>query len=320
MTHGSPFRVRPCSRPHFDAYFRLAPGGFTLPGGAVRDLRSRVADAAHIGAERAKAAEVRLADGRRRSALVLEELRLMVPELDAAEAAGLCLGLAEASGSLEGEEDEGPFFGLVSDFLLLRFAVAACIGRLPEGEARGELAEQAMRRGSCLWQSELADDFSSYWREGAGRRDDEPPLDEATARRLDVMALEAIRAAARNGDLVAPPRLVRLLFRWARLAGDGGQQVRAWTSARLDEDGALPALAAASVGPVWSQGISLAGGLGDHVAQRSWRLHQGMSEVLDVDRLVGRSRDLLSSGAVEGPGREALQRLVDAHVRASREG
>ena len=101
-----------------------------------------------------------------------------------------------------------------------------------------------------------------------------------------------------------------LLLAWAELAGDEGAQVRRWTGALLDDDGAVVRLAQAftRMGETFSLGGH--GFLGDRVPTRIPQVDRAaLAKVCDADRLVARVEELRSQG-VPGVAEAALERFA----------
>jgi predicted KAP-like P-loop ATPase len=286
---------RACSSTHFGTYFRFSLGEETVPKKTIDGLIEHGKDGAFVEQAFTSALKETRSDGSTGAALLLDELNLHADKVPADSVQPLLTELFRLADTLDVEGDRSKAFAIGDNYLRIHWLLRRLTNERFDLARRSAILLEAAKSASIGWLVDLA---NSAYRDHHPREGGEPNPDriilltESDTKALQMLALDAIRAAAESGVLLDHPRLAPLLFRWQELAADKGAEVKAWTATKLEDDEAIVKIAARYTSHSWSQSLGI-GGLGDTVAKRNTRASiEALEEVLTKAGFVRASRSL----------------------------
>lgn len=304
---------RVCSRRHFPTYFQYAVNPDALPSSVRDDLITRAGDEAFIRQTLLEALQVKRRSGGTNAALMLEELRLLADRIPADDVAALLKALFEIADEIDRPEDEVRGFGFGSNPLRLHWLLNKLVFDRYSIEEASQLLLSAARHAAPGWCADLAERCLRPYqpREGdEGREPAKPAVTEAAAREMAALALEGLRAAGRDGRLLAAKGAHSMLWALYRLTNQGSDEVRDLTNTFLEDDDQTIRLAEAVTSVSWSQGMGFAG-MADRVARGRPRVQRsGLDKIIDADRLHARATELLARPDLPAEARAILERFL----------
>lgn len=306
---------RVCSGKHFDTYFVFSLPDHTVGREEITMLVRRAGELSYVQSVFREAVATNVTGGQTRASHLLEAMTLHADEVEDRDVGTFLEALFEVADELWVPQDEAKAFGVADNRLRLHWLLRKLTFermRLPE---RSRVIMAASERAGLSW---LADLTSSAYRDHFPREGKDPePEENCLITRDDLDRLVALfvarmQTAADDGALLSAPDLAGILYCWSDLAGDGGASARAWTASTLKEDSAVPVLAEAFLGTVWSRGMGF-GGLGDMVVRRSDRAQiDGADRIIDLAQFRSRLEQLTGGSAPDGQEGKVIHRLLKA--------
>lgn len=105
---------------------------------------------------------------------------------------------------------------------------------------------------------------------------------------MEKIALQKIKEASLNDEIIKTPRLASILYRWHDWENDDA--VRRWVSQIIASDEGLVDLLSAFLSRSYSQSM------GDRVAKVRWRLDpKSLEPFIDPSQLIERCKNLIAS-------------------------
>ena len=301
------------SKDHFRSYFAFAVSEDVLPAEKIDALIARADDEAFVQAELRAGLATTRRDGSTLGSLMLDELTVYAPQIDAEKVAPLVRSIFAIADDLDVQGDRKRGFSIGDNHLRIHWLLNRLVSDRFDEDQRAEIYRAAMPAATLEWACDFTEHCLAYFEpRGEGRRDlGEPVVSQAVAEEFRAMCLAKIRLAAQDGTLVAHPKLSPLLFAWLRLNGRDEAELRAWTDQKMAEPAFLIAMAAAIPSESWSQGMGW-DGMGDRVARRNIRVDLGSyANVLDGERFERRIAEAVDTEEVVGDDAKALKLFRD---------
>jgi predicted KAP-like P-loop ATPase len=309
---------RVCVEAHFDTYFRLTLSDEVLSAALIEELTRRADDAAFVKTTMRAAAKTTRRSGKSMVPVYLDELNTHASSIAKDKVTPFLSALFEIHDEIDLEVDADRGFGIANTSLRYHWLLRRLTLERFSPKERSDVLVAAVQNASLGW---LVDFATSALREHAEDRKNGPKTAEdclvqsSAVDPLRTHLLNAIRAAAADGSLIANRDLVSILFRWGAFAGDT-KEVRDWTGARIMEDDGLAAMARAFTGQSWSSGMGGFGSLGDRVA-KSRPVAQISDDIDIIDPVAFRTRleEAVAGGHLDEDRLKAMQVLLDAWDR-----
>lgn len=306
---------RICSSKHFDTYFVFSLPDHAIGREEIATLARRASEADYVQLVFREAVATKVNGGQTRASHLLEAMTLHAEEVADRDAEAFLAALFEVADELRVPQDEPKAFGVADNRFRLHWLMRKLtFGRMSLPE-RSRVILAASEHAGLSW---LADLTISAYRDHFPREGKDPEQEEnsLTTRddldRLVALFVARMQTAAADGALLSAPKLAGLLHRWADLAGDDGASARAWTTSTLEDDAAVPVLAEAFLGTVWSQGMGF-GGLGDLAARRSDRAQiDGAERIIDLAQFKSRLEELTVRSVPDGQETKVMRRILRA--------
>ncbi len=310
---------RICVEAHFDTYFRLTLSDEALPVGVIEELSRRADDTAFVKTTMREAARTIRRNGKSMIPVYLDELNTHASKIAKGQVTAFLSTLFEIFDEIDlpGDAERG-FASMANTNLRYHWLLRRLTRERFTPEERSNALVTAAQSASLGW---LVDFTSSAVREhdedrkGGAKPEGECLVHAAAIEPLKNQTLNAIRAAAEDGTLIAHRDLVSILFRWSALSGDASE-IRAWTSDRILEDEGLVALARDFTGQSWSMGMGGFGSLGDRVSLA--RVFAQISDDIDIiDPVAFRIRleEALASDRLSPEQKKDIETFLDAWNR-----
>ena len=304
-------RRRVCSELHFDTYFRFALSSHAVPMSEVTELIRRADDPELVMRTFRAALGERLATGRTKASVLLDELTDHAADFDMRKVCPFLQALYSIADELWVESDESWGFGWVDNSLRLqRLTIALLMHRtsLPE---RSRLLFEAIQNASLGWLVEITySAFIQHYPRQEAEAPDAPErclLEKDHADRLREIALQRLDEAAADGAILKVPNLLFVLFHWHDFADGSSPALQAFCDSVLEDDGSTILLARAVLGKSYVS----TGAYGGPQRRDRARL-AGLDSLLDVDRFKARLHELVRSPDLEPDEKDVLQRLLAA--------
>lgn len=310
-----------CSPEHFSTYFT-----FAIPDGAISMAESQ-ALVDGVGTPGATAARLRAGLDQRgvrggtRTALLIAELIDRAGDVRDEDVPGLLREIFAVADDLNVEQDVAKGFRSreTNEIRLYRLTRALLIDRMPV-DRRSSLVRDAAPAAALEWLATFSSSCSAIRNVRGTERDRgfENLVDDETTDWLFELSRDRLREASIDGSLEAHPNIVDLLYRWRdRTDSD---EVRAWTSRRLEADGLVVSLARGAVQNSWTYDMGMFGSLGDRVAKRTFhRNDRSIGTILDVGLLDRRVAEHLGDELVDDDDRATLERYRSAPDQSAEE-
>jgi len=309
---------RVCVEAHFDTYFRLTLSDEVLSATVIEELTRRADDAEFVKSTIRAAAKATRRGGKSMVPVYLDELNVHAARIAKEKVAAFLSALFEIHDEIDLEADAERGFGMANTSLRFHWLLRRLTQERFTPEERSNLLFEAVQNASLGW---LVDFSTSAIREHAEDRKNGPKAEEdclvqsSAVDPLRTHLLNAIRAAAADGSLIANRDLVSILFRWGAFAGDT-KEVRDWTGARIMEDDGLAALARGFTGQSWSMGMGGFGSLGDRVAKsRPVAQISDDIDIIDPGAFRTRLEETVAAGHLDDDRLKAMQVLLGAWDR-----
>jgi predicted KAP-like P-loop ATPase len=288
---------RICTAEHFDTYFRFAIGEEILSAATVSALIRQANERDYIQTTIRSSLETRLASGKTKASVYLDELRVHAPDIAQDHIEPLITSLFEIADEIDVQQDEGRGFYSSGDDntrRLNRLVVALLKDRLEQSE-RIAILRAAMQSAQLYWLCSLSESCKGEHDESPNRGftpEDQRFVDLKTSKVFTRLALKRIRSAAKDGSLVIHRRLFALLWMWSRAAPKGLEEVRAATQELLCSDDFVLHFASSAAGVSWSYTAGF-DGMGDLVSKGTLQVNKGaISPLVDPTLLLARVKEV----------------------------
>lgn len=304
---------RICSSKHFDTYFMFSLPNHAIGREEIATLARRAGETDYVQRVFREAVATNVSGGQTRASHLLEAMTLHAEEVADKDIEPFVAALFEVADELRVPQDERKAFEFADNRFRVHWLLRKLTFERMPLEERSRVIVAASERAGLSWLADLTTfaHGDHFPREG---KDPEPEKSCLTTfedlPRLVALFMARMQAAAANGSLLSAPKLAGLLYRWADLAADDGASARAWTTLMLEDDAAVPVLAEAFLGNVWSQGMGF-GGLGDLAARRSDRAQiDGAERIINLAHFKSRLEELTATSAPNGPKTKGMHRLL----------
>ncbi|MBZ9601887.1 KAP family P-loop NTPase fold protein [Phyllobacterium chamaecytisi] len=263
---------RICVDTHFDTYFRLSLSEEALSSSQINNLIQNADDTKFIKDTFKRAALTARRGDKSMVPIYLDELTTHARRVDTSKVELMLQALFEVHDEIDLKKDAGTGFGELANATMQFHWL---IRRLTEKRftilERTDVYLSALRTASLGWLVDFVSSAISDYRptDGVTIREEDCLVTEEALASLKTKALDAIRTAAGNGELIQHKDLLFILYRWRDFCDDNAAEVRSWTDGQLENDNALVALAGSMSSRSWSMGIGGFGGLGDRVSMAS---------------------------------------------------
>lgn len=257
-----------CIDTHFDTYFRLSLSETALPIQRIGKLVTQAADISFIQEALREAAQVTRKSGKSMVPVYFDELITHAERISVDKVEPLLTALFAIHDEIDlSSDDSGDFLGGTTT---LRYHWL--IRRLTENrfslDERTDLYWQAMQTASLGWLVDFVSSAKGHYRkdrEDSPKREEECLITEAALPKFITLALEKIRAAAKDGALIRHQDLLNIVYRWRDFNNFDPSEVKSWTDTLMSDDNALVILAKAFTGysTFYAAGFD---GLGDRVS------------------------------------------------------
>ncbi|MDX8449634.1 KAP family P-loop NTPase fold protein [Mesorhizobium captivum] len=289
---------------HFRSYFAFAISEGVVPAGQINELIDRADQTSFVTETFRAALKVKRATGETKAALLLHELFVHAPEIDAAKVAPLVAILFAIADELNVQSDQKRGInGSGDNQMRLHWLLNRVVQERFPIDEREAIYQAAMAEASLAWTVDFARRCYNHFAPRNDKHDrGEPIVGEAAAKGFVALALERLRGAAKDGSLIGNQELASLIFAWRRFAGDDGvNEVRAWTDSALSQPAFLLALADQMPSSSWSFGME------DRVQQQNIRVDTAAyKDLIDIPRLYARIEEEVAAAGLPS---EDIQRL-----------
>lgn len=199
--------------------------------------------------------------------------------------------------------ESAPGFTTLSPEMHLSRIVYWYLKQENDREKRAGVLKTAMRETTGLYAPILRTSFET--RNPDKKREEEAFLvSEDSAKELQTICLEKIRAAARSGALIGHPQLASILYRWRDWAS--AEEPRVWVQTLFQSDEDVLALLVAFLQQSTSQTF------GDHAVRSHWRIRlSGLEPFIEIDKLEQRI-DALKVRELSEKQKEAINQFRKA--------
>jgi len=294
---------RICSAEHFDTYFRFAIGEEILPAATVSALIEQANQRDFIQTTMRRALGTRMASGKTKASVYLDELRVHAPDVAQDHISPLINSLFEVADELDVQQDEGRgFYGGGDNTRRLYWLVDALLKDGFEQSERITILRAAMQSAQLYWLCSFAERCKAEHDENTNPNyipEDHRFVDLKTSKVFTRLALKHIRRAAKDGSLASHRRLFTLLWMWSRAAPKGFEEVRAATNELLHNDDFVLHFASSAAGVSWSYSAGF-DGMGDLVSRGTLHVNKdSISPLVDPSLLLARVKECDGSGFLD---------------------
>jgi predicted KAP-like P-loop ATPase len=285
---------RICSAEHFGTYFRFAIGEEILPGATISALITQANDRAFIHSTMQRALETKLASGKTKASVYLDELRVHAPDVAQDHIAPLITALFEIADELDVQQDEGRgFYGSGDNSRRLYWLTGALLKDRFEQSERINVLRAAMQSAQLYWLCSFAESCKAEHDENRNFiPEDQRFVDLKTSKAFTRFAVKRIRGAVKNGSLASHRRLFTLLWMWSRASPKGLEEVCAATNELLHNDDFVLHFASSAAGMSWSYSAGF-DGMGDLVSRGTLHVNKdSISPLVDSSLLLARGKEV----------------------------
>jgi predicted KAP-like P-loop ATPase len=265
---------RVCLAKHFDTYFKMSLSDDTLPGKEIRELLDRADDKEFIQERLLRAATQIRRDAKSMVPVVLDELTSQGRQVAKDKVPAFFSAIFEIADAIDRKEDEERGFAMATPLLRIHWLIRRVTDDRFTLEEKSALYLAATEHAALGW---LVDFVSSAYEDHYPRQGREVDLSTALTTKealpaLIERALKSLRQAAQDDSLLHRRDIMYCLYRWREFAGDGGAEVKAWLTDRMQRDDVLVRLARALTSESWTTELGGFGSLGDRVSRREVRV------------------------------------------------
>jgi hypothetical protein len=259
---------------HFDTYFKMSLSDDTLPGKEIRELLDRADDKEFIQERLLRAATQIRRDAKSMVPVVLDELTSQGRQVAKDKVPAFFSAIFEIADAIDRKEDEERGFAMATPLLRIHWLIRRVTDDRFTLEEKSALYLAATEHAALGW---LVDFVSSAYEDHYPRQGREVDLSTALTTKealpaLIERALKSLRQAAQDDSLLHRRDIMYCLYRWREFAGDGGAEVKAWLTDRMQRDDVLVRLARALTSESWTTELGGFGSLGDRVSRREVRV------------------------------------------------
>ncbi len=281
---------RICSSDVFPIFFRLAVPVGDISNREMIEVLSRAGDSNAFSAILREFSQQKRPDGTTKARIFLDMFMDYYQEIPIDSIPSVIETLLDVGDELLPPEDETvSFLGDRNEIRIGRI-IWHLLPRLGE-EQRYSLLNDKMKKGRAL--SIIVDTATSLARQHGKYKSQSEPIEKrfltiGHTEQLEQVALERIRAAAREGTLVSVPNLASVLYRWREWAGEG--EVKQWIERLVESDDGLWKFVDTCLSKVMSQSIE------DRVVRIRYRIDPSLLEFIGTVELASRIERLVKSG------------------------
>lgn len=302
---------RACSAMHFDTYFQFSLSSYTVPRAEVQELLRRADQAEFVRSAFLGALGELQAEGRTKASFLLDELACHASDMKIQKVGPFLQSLYSIASDLIVESDVDLGLAWTNNWDRLRWLTNAVLLNRTELAERSGILFEALQNASLDWLVYVAHyvftDHCPPQREKAPARPEECLMSKDDAERINEVALQRIREAAKDGSIFELKELAPVLFRWRNMSGDGSDEVRKFCNAALEDDQSIAKFAQAFLGK------SSVVQEGDHVRriQDDAKIN-GIETLMDADRFRARLSEVLRESGLSQDDKDKVQRFVTA--------
>jgi hypothetical protein len=304
---------RVCSRRHFPTYFAYSISDDVMSVAELDEFVAHADDELFVTEFIRKNLGRIRRNGSTRVALLLEELTFHATFIDAAKIPSLTATLFALADEIDVPQDEKKAFDIGDNQLRLHWLINRLVHDRFEVGQREDIYRRAMARAALDWACDFAWRCSRPYdptREEKGQS--QVIVGKEASAEFHALALDKLRAAARDGELLTHRRFRSLIFDWYRFSYEGAAEVRRWTDEQLSNDAFIVTMAEAMTGIGWASGIGF-DGMADRVARRTTSVYlDSYKDILDVESFEARVRELLDRPIPDSRERDILRTYMDA--------
>lgn len=266
---------RVCVAKHFDTYFKMSLSDDTLPSKEIRELLDRADNKEFIQERLLRAATQIRRDTKSMIPVVLDELTSQGRRIPKDKVPAFFSAIFEVADAIDRRGDEERGFAMATTSLRIHWLIRRVTDDRFTLEEKSALYLAATEHSALGW---LVDFVSSAYDDHYPRQGREVNLSTALTTKevlpaLIERALKSLRQAAQDDSLLHRRDIMYCLYRWRDFASDGGAEMKAWLTDRMQRDEVLVRLARALTSESWTTGLGGFGGLGDRVSRREVRVN-----------------------------------------------
>ena len=268
---------RVCLSKHFDTYFKLSLSDDTMSAADIQEFINNAGDQDFVR-DRLRSAAGKIRKGKQSMVpVVLGELTSHAGKIPREQAKDFLCAVFEVADDITRTEDEERGFGATDTPMRLHWLIRRVADERFTLQEKSELYLAATERASLGWLTDFVSSAYTDYHPREGRQVDLSTclVAEDAIAPLTQRALDELRRAATNGELLVRGDLMFSLYRWREFAEDDGAEVKAWLSEQMKREETLIVLAKALTGESWSAGMGGFGSLGDRVSRRQYRAQVG---------------------------------------------
>lgn len=309
---------RVCLAKHFDTYFKMSLSDDTLSDKEIRELLDRAGDKKFIQERLLRAATQIRRDGKSMVPVVLDEMTSRGRQIAKEKVSAFFSAVFEIVDIIDRKEDEERGFAIATTSLRIHWLIRRVTDDRFTLEEKSAVYLAATEQASLGW---LVDFVSSAYDDHYPREGREVELSTAltTKEALPALvdrALRSLRQAAQDDALLHRRDLMYCLYRWREFANDGGAEVKAWLTDRMQRDDVLVQLARALTSESWTTGLGGFGSLGDRVSRRNVRVSiRSDFDLFDPDQFRTALKRIAREQRQPAEDLEAVRVFLDAWAK-----
>lgn len=324
--HGTEFiagwqeQRRACTKRYFDTYFQLQIGDDVLSRADLDTFIEHSADKEATKRALLKAAQERGKSGRSGVPVLLEELNSQAHRIPHNNIEPLLAAMFEVADELISADPRDIRNELVNNKVRIHWLMRRLVMDRFILRDRSILLHEALQSSSLIWLAHFAESaYHDHYPRGS--RSPEPPenclVEQQDADNLRIRAVEAIRAAGYNGQLIESSHLGELMERWRVMSADDGRELRLWVAEQMQTKAGLIALARAFTGQSLAYAESVIGNsLPDRVGTLQAEADtEGMSKFVDAQIFRLRLQAASTDGSFSEEDLAVIRNLLTAWQR-----
>lgn len=312
---------RVCVDKHFDTYFRLNLSDEALPTKRIEVLTHRADDREFVQETMHHAAATMRRNDQSMVPVYLDELTTHARNVKKEKVGPFLTALFEIHDDINLQRDDDRRFSNASTSNRYHWLIRRLTNDRFSIDERTQIYRNALKNAALGWLVDFVDSVRSDCQQCESKplREEDCLVAEAAIPGLVEQALAKIRTAAVNGTLLQHRDLISILYRWAALVGDDGEEVREWTHQQMDDSEALVILARRLTGEGQSIALGGYGALGDRVATHTTTANVN-SEINILDPVTFRERlELLhDESSIDPDSLEAIDIFLGAWDRQAK--
>lgn len=309
---------RVCLAKHFDTYFKMSLSDDTLSGKEIRELLERAGDKKFIQERLLRAATQIRRDGKSMVPVVLDEMTSQGRQVAKENVSEFFSAIFEIVDTIDRREDEERGFAVATTSLRIHWLIRRVTDDRFTLEEKSAIYLAATEHAQLGW---LVDFVSSAYEDHYPRKGREVDLSTALTTKESLptlvdLALKSLRQAAQDDSLLHRRDLMYCLYRWKEFSDDGGAEMKAWLTDRMQRDDVLMVLVRALTSESWTTGLGGFGTLGDRVSRRNVRVSiRSDFDLFDPDQFRAELERIAREQQQPAEDLEAVRVFLDAWAK-----